>query len=62
MISQILKLVFVTGILLMVLLCCRSQETDMMLIHQRPWDFDYFTSIYRSPIVSVKIYSVVIIM
>lgn len=27
-------------------------ETDMMLIHQRPWDFDYFTSIYRSPIVS----------
>lgn len=29
-----------------------SQETDMMLIHQRPWEFDYFTSIYRSPIVS----------
>ena len=29
-----------------------TQETDMMLIHQRPWDFDYFTSIYRSPIVS----------
>lgn len=21
-------------------------------IHQRPWDFDYFTSIYRSPIIS----------
>ena len=21
-------------------------------IHQRPWDFDYFTSMYRSPIVS----------
>ena len=29
-----------------------TQETDMMIIHQRPWDFDYFTSIYRSPIVS----------
>ena len=25
---------------------------DMMKIHQRPWKFDYFTSIYRSPIVS----------
>ena len=25
---------------------------DFMMIHQRPWDFDYFTSIYRSPIVS----------
>ena len=24
----------------------------MMQIHQRPWDFDYFMSIYRSPIVS----------
>ena len=24
----------------------------MMEIHQRPWDFDYFMSIYRSPIVS----------
>lgn len=23
-----------------------------MRIHQRPWDFDYFTSIYRSPIIS----------
>ena len=27
-------------------------ETDMMMIHQRPWNFDYFTSIYRSPIIS----------
>lgn len=25
---------------------------DFMKIHQRPWDFDYFTSMYRSPIVS----------
>ena len=25
---------------------------DFMSIHQRPWDFDYFTSLYRSPIVS----------
>ena len=25
---------------------------NMMLIHQRPWDFDYFTSMYRSPIVA----------
>ena len=25
---------------------------DFMSIHQRPWDFDYFTSVYRSPIVS----------
>ena len=25
---------------------------DFMMIHQRPWDFDYFTSVYRSPIVS----------
>ena len=25
---------------------------DFMAIHQRPWDFDYFTSLYRSPIVS----------
>ena len=29
-----------------------SSLIDMMLIHQRPWDFDYYTSIYRSPIVS----------
>ena len=29
-----------------------STLTNMMQIHQRPWDFDYFTSIYRSPIVS----------
>ena len=29
-----------------------SGQIDMMLIHQRPWDFDYYTSIYRSPIVS----------
>ena len=27
---------------------------NMMLIHQRPWDFDYYTSIYRSPIVSTE--------
>lgn len=25
---------------------------DFMSIHQRPWAFDYYTSIYRSPIVS----------
>lgn len=25
---------------------------EFMMIHQRPWDFDYFTSVYRSPIVS----------
>ena len=25
---------------------------DFMSIHGRPWDFDYFTSVYRSPIVS----------
>lgn len=25
---------------------------DFMSIHQRPWEFDYFTSIYRSPIAS----------
>ena len=25
---------------------------DFMSIHGRPWDFDYFTSMYRSPIVS----------
>lgn len=25
---------------------------DFMRIYQRPWDFDYFTSVYRSPIVS----------
>lgn len=27
-------------------------STDFFQIHQRPWDFDYFTSMYRSPIVS----------
>lgn len=27
-------------------------SNGFMRIHQRPWDFDYFTSIYRSPIVS----------
>ena len=27
-------------------------DIAFMNIHQRPWDFDYFTSIYRSPIVS----------
>lgn len=27
-------------------------ELDFMTVHQRPWDFDYFTSMYRSPIVS----------
>lgn len=25
---------------------------DFMDVHQRPWDFDYFTSMYRSPLVS----------
>lgn len=25
---------------------------DIFMIHQRPWDFDYFMSAYRSPIVS----------
>ena len=25
---------------------------ELFEIHQRPWDFDYFTSMYRSPIVS----------
>lgn len=25
---------------------------DMMQIHQRPWHFDYFSSMYRSPLVS----------
>ena len=25
---------------------------DFMMIHQRPWHFDYFTSVYRSPLVS----------
>lgn len=29
-----------------------ATELGMMGIHQRPWDFDYYTSIYRSPIVS----------
>lgn len=27
-------------------------SNELFEIHQRPWDFDYFTSIYRSPIVS----------
>lgn len=27
-------------------------DPTFMMIHQRPWDFDYFTSMYRSPIVS----------
>ena len=27
-------------------------DMDFMDIHQRPWDFDYFTSMYRSPLVS----------
>lgn len=27
-------------------------DVDFMDIHQRPWDFDYFTSMYRSPLVS----------
>ena len=27
-------------------------DPAFMMIHQRPWDFDYFTSMYRSPIVS----------
>lgn len=27
-------------------------DPNFMVIHQRPWDFDYFTSMYRSPIVS----------
>lgn len=27
-------------------------EIDIMTVHQRPWDFDYFMSMYRSPIVS----------
>ena len=31
-----------------------SALINMMSIHQRPWDFDYYTSIYRSPIVSVE--------
>lgn len=29
-----------------------KMSRDFMSIHQRPWDFDYFTSLYRSPIVS----------
>lgn len=29
-----------------------SMTADFMRVHQRPWDFDYFTSMYRSPIVS----------
>lgn len=27
-------------------------DEDFFQLHQRPWDFDYFTSMYRSPIVS----------
>ena len=27
-------------------------NADFMQLHQRPWDFDYFTSMYRSPLVS----------
>ena len=27
-------------------------DPAFMMVHQRPWDFDYFTSMYRSPIVS----------
>ena len=29
-----------------------AADINMMKIHQRPWNFDYFTSLYRSPIVS----------
>lgn len=29
-----------------------SAVQDFMGIHQRPWRFDYFTSLYRSPIIS----------
>lgn len=29
-----------------------ATEYGLTTIHQRPWDFDYFTSMYRSPIVS----------
>ena len=29
-----------------------STQYSLTEIHQRPWDFDYFTSMYRSPIVS----------
>ena len=29
-----------------------NMAIDMHEIHQRPWEFDYFTSTYRSPIVS----------
>jgi hypothetical protein len=29
-----------------------NPTSDFMTIHQRPWDFDYFMSLYRSPIVS----------
>lgn len=29
-----------------------SMSDDLWTIYQRPWDFDYFTSMYRSPIVS----------
>lgn len=28
------------------------EDKEFMEIHQRPWDFDYFTSMYRSPIIS----------
>lgn len=29
-----------------------NPEDSFMTMYQRPWDFDYFTSMYRSPIVS----------
>ena len=29
-----------------------NYNTNFFTIYQRPWDFDYFTSLYRSPIVS----------
>lgn len=29
-----------------------KMPADFMMVHQRPWNFDYFTSIYRSPIVT----------
>ena len=29
-----------------------SAGADLVLLHDRPWKFDYFTSMYRSPIVS----------
>lgn len=30
----------------------KTASPDLMTIHQRPWNFDYFTSSYHSPIVS----------